>query len=46
MHIYRPLHDPHRIIRLSIENYAPREKEKNWAPFIDGNNLNFVYNSP
>lgn len=46
MHIYRPLHDPHRIIRLSIENYAPREKEKNWAPFIDGNNLNFVYNFP
>ncbi|KAL6454808.1 BMT3 Beta-mannosyltransferase 3 [Candida maltosa Xu316] len=47
MHIYRPLYDPHRTIRLSIENLEPREKEKNWAPFTDGNgHINFIYNFP
>ncbi|RCK66229.1 Beta-mannosyltransferase 3 [Candida viswanathii] len=47
MHIYRPLQDPKKIIRLAIEGLVPREKEKNWVPFeTKDNHINFIYSFP
>ncbi|CAI5755732.1 unnamed protein product [Candida verbasci] len=47
MHIYRPLLDPVNIIRLSIKDKKRSFREKNWAPFMnshDNDYINFIYN--
>ncbi|KAG7662262.1 BMT4 [[Candida] subhashii] len=49
MHVYRPLHDSYKIVRLSINGKKRSFREKNWAPFMDpsagtNNTINFVYN--
>ncbi|RLV93028.1 Beta-mannosyltransferase 3 [Spathaspora sp. JA1] len=46
MHVYRPFKNPRDITRLSIKGLEPRLTEKNWAPFMDGEEgtINFVYN--
>ncbi|RLV91104.1 Beta-mannosyltransferase 3 [Spathaspora sp. JA1] len=46
MHVYRPLKNPRDVTRLHINGLEPRAIEKNWAPFIDGEEgtINFIYN--
>lgn len=51
MHVYRPFNDPHRTIRLAIKDKKRSFIEKNWAPFMDNddvnndqNIINFIYN--